>query len=62
MLNALNGHLALPGGGMDYVRFGRGPRALALIPGSRLHMYEGLGHALYEEAPDFWARVAEFCR
>ena len=32
------------------------------IPGSRLYMYEGLGHGLYEEAPDFLARVAEFCK
>ncbi len=32
------------------------------IPGSRLYMYEGLGHGLYEEAPDFFARVAAFCK
>jgi len=25
-------------------------------------MYEGLGHGLYEEAPDFLERVASFCR
>ena len=32
------------------------------IPGSRLVLYDGLGHGLYEEAPDFLDRVAEFCR
>ena len=34
----------------------------AKIPGSVLYLYEGLGHGLYEEAPDFLRRVAEFCR
>ena len=34
----------------------------AQIPGSRLYMYEGLGHGLYEEAPDFLSRTADFCR
>ena len=32
------------------------------IPDSRLVLYEGLGHGLYEEAPDFLRRVADFCR
>ena len=32
------------------------------IPGSELFLYEGLGHGLYEEAPDFLKRVAAFCR
>ena len=31
------------------------------IPGSQLYMYEGLGHGLYEEAPDFLNRVSAFC-
>ena len=31
------------------------------IPGSRLHVYEGLGHGAYEEARDFYDRVLEFC-
>ena len=30
------------------------------IPNCELYMYEGLGHGLYEEAPDFLKRVAEF--
>ena len=27
-----------------------------------LAMYEGLGHGLYEEAPDFLERIMDFCR
>jgi len=30
------------------------------IKGSRLHVYRGLGHALYEEAKDFNSRVQKF--
>ena len=30
------------------------------IPGSRLHVYPGLGHNAYEEAPDFYRRVFDF--
>ena len=32
------------------------------IPESRLKMYEGLSHGLYEEAPDFLKQVIDFCR
>lgn len=32
----------------------------ANIPGSKLHIYEGLGHAAYEEAKDFYDRVYGF--
>ena len=32
------------------------------IPDCRLYMYDGLGHGLYEEAPDFLNRVSDFCR
>ncbi|MCR5229100.1 MAG: alpha/beta hydrolase [Solobacterium sp.] len=31
-----------------------------LIPGSRMHIYHGLGHGLYEEAEDFNRRVYDF--
>ncbi len=31
------------------------------ISGSRLHVYNGLGHGAYEEARDFYDRVLEFC-
>ena len=30
------------------------------IPGSELYVYDGLGHAAYEEARDFYARVFRF--
>ena len=30
------------------------------IAGSRIHMYEGLGHAAYEEAGDFYPRIQAF--
>ena len=32
------------------------------IPDSELVLYDGLGHGLYEEAPDFLGRVADHCR
>lgn len=51
------------GGEDDRIVTGNASREIAgRIPGSTLVMYEGLGHGLYEEAPDFLARVAEFCR
>ena len=31
------------------------------IPESRVYVYEGLGHGLYEEARDFYDRVFDFC-
>lgn len=30
------------------------------IPGSQLYVYKGLGHAAYEEAPDFQMRIKKF--
>lgn len=32
------------------------------IPDCKLFLYDGLGHGLYEEAPDFLERVSAFCR
>ena len=31
------------------------------IAGSRLHVYQGLGHGAYDEAKDFYDRVLDFC-
>ena len=31
------------------------------IPGSRVFVYEGLGHGVFEEARDFYDRVYDFC-
>ncbi len=36
------------------------PELHARIPGSELYVYDGLGHAVYEEARDFYARVFRF--
>lgn len=51
------------GGTDDRIVSGRASEEIAeRIPGSRLLMYDGLGHGLYEEAPDFLSRVSDFCR
>lgn len=51
------------GGTEDRIVTGRASEEIAAqIPGSVLYLYEGLGHGLYEEAPDFLKRVADFCR
>ena len=51
------------GGAEDQIVTGNASAEIAeRIPGAQLYMYEGLGHGLYEEAPDFLARVREFCR
>ena len=61
------GEIACPtlviGGTDDRIVTGEASRDIAdRIPGSQLYMYEGLGHGLYEEAPDFLSRVEDFCR
>ena len=49
------------GGREDAIVGGAASEELAKkIPGSRLYMYEGLGHGLYEEAGDFLERIVEF--
>lgn len=49
------------GGRQDRIVDGRASEEIASrIPDCRLYMYENLGHGLYEEAPDFLDRVAEF--
>ena len=51
------------GGTDDRIVTGKASEEIAeRIPSGNLYMYEGLGHGLYEEAPDFWQRVADFCR
>ena len=50
------------GGSDDRIVTGEASVELAgQIPDCRLYMYEGLGHALYEEAPDFLQRISDFC-
>ncbi len=49
------------GGTDDRIVTGEASREIASqIPGAALFMYEGLGHGLYEEAPDFLDRVREW--
>ncbi len=60
-------HIACPtlviGGTDDRIVTAEASREIAeQIPGSELYLYKGLGHGLYEEAPDFLRRVADFCR
>ena len=51
------------GGTDDRIVTGQASKEIAArIPGAALYLYEGLGHGLYEEAPDFLGRVAAFCR
>lgn len=51
------------GGTKDRIVTGKASREIAeKIPGSRLKMYAGLSHGLYEEAPDFLQLVRDFCR
>ena len=51
------------GGTEDRIVTGRASEEMAAkIPGCRLFLYQGLGHGLYEEAPDFLTRLSDFCR
>ena len=51
------------GGKEDRIVTGQASLEIAeRIPDCRLYMYDGLGHGLYEEAPDFLRRVSDFCR
>jgi pimeloyl-ACP methyl ester carboxylesterase len=51
------------GGKEDKIVTGKASEEIAdRIPGCSLYMYDGLGHGLYEEAPDFLRRVKDFCR
>ena len=51
------------GGTDDRIVTGQASEEIAeRIPNCRLKMYDGLGHGLYEESPDFLKQVIEFCR
>ena len=58
MLNARNEHIQL-----DRDRVLGGQASVELneqIPGSRLYMYEGYSHGVYEQAKDFNDRVLRY--
>ena len=48
------------GGRQDKVVTGTASAEIAERLGCKIHMYEGLGHAAYEEAGDFNQKVYEF--
>ena len=48
------------GGARDRITTGEASRELAEKLGCEIHIYEDLGHAAYEEAPDFNRRIADF--
>ncbi len=51
------------GGKADQIVTGEASVEIAeRIPDCRLFLYDGLGHGLYEEAPDFLQRVSAFCK
>lgn len=61
-LDAISCPVLVIGGEKDRIVTGEASEEIARrIPGCELFMYPGLGHGLYEEAPDFLRRVADFC-
>lgn len=50
------------GGKEDQVLTAEASREIARALGCQIYMYEGLGHAAYEEAPDFNQRISLFLR
>lgn len=51
------------GGNEDKIVTGQASVEMAeRIPDCELYIYDGLGHGLYEEAPDFLKRVSDFCK
>ena len=50
------------GAGVDRIFGAQAARDLAEALGCGLHIYEGYGHAVYDEAPDYLARVGSFLR
>ena len=63
LLNQIKCPTLVIGGKEDKIVTGQASEEIAeRIPDSRLVMYDGLGHGLYEEAPDFFRHVSDFCR
>lgn len=50
------------GGKQDRVLTGHASQEIAESLGCEIYLYEGLGHAAYDEAPDFSQRVLDFFR
>lgn len=62
LLDQINCPTLVIGGKEDKIVSGQASVEMAeRIPNCELYMYDGLGHGLYEEAPDFLRRVSEYC-
>lgn len=61
-LNQIACPVLVLGGGRDLVLTGRASQEIAESLGCEIYLYEGLGHAAYDEAPDFNRRVLDFFR
>ncbi len=56
-------HTLVIGGKDDKIVTGQASVEMAeRIPNCELYLYDGLGHGLYEEAPDFLKRISDYCR
>ena len=63
LLDRINCPTLVIGGKEDKIVTGQASVEMAeRIPNCKLYMYDGLGHGLYEEAPDFLKRVSDFCK
>ena len=63
LLDQISCQTLVIGGKEDQIVTGQASAEIAgKIPDCQLFLYEGLGHGLYEEAPDFLKRVSEFCQ
>ena len=63
LLNRITCPTMVIGGKEDKIVTGQASVEMAeRIPDCALYMYDGLGHGLYEEAPDFLKRISDFCK
>lgn len=63
LLDQISCQTLVIGGKEDQIVTGQASVEIAgKIPNCQLFLYKGLGHGLYEEAPDFLKRVSEFCQ
>ena len=63
LLDQISCQTLVIGGKEDQIVTGQASVEIAgRIPNCQLFLYEGPGHGLYEEAPDFLKRVSEFCQ
>ena len=61
-LNEIKAPTLVLGGEADHIVTGEASREIAERLGCEIYMYEGLGHAAYEEAADFNERIERFLK